>query len=126
MNNSKLLFSLACLVAVMLTAPVLTAAPRGSGGRGHHFSSMGARPGMGGRPGMGSWSGQRWSGGNWRGGNWSGRNGHGGNWNGGNWAGHNGHGGNWNGGNWGGNNWHHHHGNNVIFIGDFGFPWWWG
>ncbi len=39
----------------------------------------------------------------------------------------------WNGrpprnGNWGrGGNWHGHHGhNNVIFIGDFGFPWWWG
>jgi len=45
---------------------------------------------------------------------------HGGNWNGGNWSrGH------WNGGNWGGN-WHHHNGNNVIFIGDFGFPWGWG
>src|SRR6266566_2898323 len=33
-------------------------------------------------------------------------------------------GGNWN--NWNGN-WRHHHGHNdVVFIGDFGFPWWWG
>src|SRR6266513_2949521 len=30
---------------------------------------------------------------------------------------------NWN--NWNGN-WRHNHGNNVIFIGDFGFPGWWG
>ncbi|PYL07426.1 MAG: hypothetical protein DME33_10755 [Verrucomicrobia bacterium] len=43
------------------------------------------------------------------------------NWHGGNWSGHN-----WHGGNWGGN-WHHHHfHNNVVFIGDFGFPGWWG
>src|SRR5215469_6686645 len=32
----------------------------------------------------------------------------------------------WNGRNWNNwNNWNHHH-NDVIFIGDFGFPWWWG
>ena len=101
MNNPKSLLFLSCLVAVMLSAPILTAAPRGGGGfsGGHHFSSMGARPGMGSR------SGQRWSGGNWRGGNWSGNNWHGGNWN---------------------RNWHHHNGNDVIFIGSFGFPWWWG
>jgi len=53
--------------------------------------------------------GRNWSGGNWNGRNWSGRN-----WNGRNWN-------NWNG------NWRHHHGHNdVVFIGDFGFPWWWG
>jgi Putative peptidoglycan binding domain len=52
--------------------------------------------GFAGRPGMGAWGGR-----NWNGRNWSGRN--------------------WNG------NWHGHHGhNNVIFIGDFGFPGWWG
>ena len=38
---------------------------------------------------------------------------------------------NWNGrgNNWHGRNWHnghHHRGNDVIFIGSFGFPWWWG
>src|SRR5437870_3854036 len=71
MNNSKLLFFLACLVAVMLTAPVLTAAPRGGGGRGHHLSSMGTRPGMG------TWSGQRWSGGNLHGGDYGYGNGYG-------------------------------------------------
>jgi hypothetical protein len=37
----------------------------------------------------------------------------------GTWSGHN-----WNGGNWGGDR-HHHH-NDVVFIGDFGFPWGWG
>jgi hypothetical protein len=98
MKNSKLLFSLGCVVAVMLSAPVLTAAPHGGGGGGGR-GFMGGRPGMMGRPGMGAWGGQRW-GGNWHGGNW--------------------HGGNWHGGNW------HHNGNNVIFIGSFGFPWWWG
>jgi hypothetical protein len=55
---------------------------------------------------MGRAGGQRWSGRNWSGRNWSGRN--------------------WNGRNWNGN-WRHHHGhNNVIFIGGFGFPSWWG
>ena len=44
-------------------------------------------------------------------------------WRGGNWGGHN-----WSGGNWGGGWRHHHHGfgRDFIFIGDFGFPWWWG
>jgi hypothetical protein len=99
MNNSKLVLFLSCVFAVTLTAPLVTAAPRGGGhfSGGHHSASM---PG---RAGMGTWSGRNWSGRNWSGGNWHGRN--------------------WN--NWGGN-WHHHHGNNVIFIGDFGFPWWWG
>jgi len=96
MNNSKLVLFVICLFVLMFTAPLVTAAPRGGGA---HFAS-------GPRSGMGTWSGQRW-GGNWHGGNWGGRN----------WGGHN-----WN--NWNGN-WHHHH-NNVIFIGDFGFPWWWG
>jgi Putative peptidoglycan binding domain len=60
------------------------------------------------RSGMGTWSGQRWGGSNWNGSNWSGQR----------WGGRN-----WSGSNWGGD-WHHH--NDVIFIGDFGFPWWWG
>ena len=101
MNHSKLLFLFGCIAAVMLSAPVLTAAPRGGGGGGGH-NFMGAHPGMGGHPGMNGWGSHRWSGGNWHGGNW--------------------HGGNWHGGNWG----HHHHGNDVIFIGSFGFPLWWG
>src|ERR1043166_9537372 len=51
MNNSKLLFVLGCVVAVMLTAPILSAAPRGGGG-GHQM--MAGHPGMAGRPGMGA------------------------------------------------------------------------
>jgi hypothetical protein len=55
---------------------------------------------------MGAWGGRNWNGRNWNGRNWNGRN--------------------WSGRNWNGN-WHGHHGhNNVIFIGDFGFPGWWG
>src|SRR5438552_3237051 len=106
MNNSKLILSLSCFVAVTLAAPLATAAPRGGGGYGGHFS--GGRGFASGRPGMGAWNGRNWNGRNWSGRNWNGRN-----WNGRNWN-------NWNG------NWHHNHGNNVIFIGDFGFPFWWG
>src|SRR6266478_5235094 len=114
MNNSKLVLFVICLFVLMFTAPLVPAAPRGGGGGhgGGHFA---------GRAGMGTWSGQR--GGNWSGRNWSGRNWNGRNWNGRNWSGRNWNGRNWN--NWNGN-WHHHRGNNVIFIGDFGFPWWWG
>jgi hypothetical protein len=118
MNNLKLVLLLSCLIAATFTGPLVTAAPRGGGGHfsgGQHFA---------GRPGMGS--GQRWSGGNWSGQRWGGNNWRGGNnWHGGNWNG----GRNWNGGNWHGrNNWNGNwgHRNNVIFIGDFGFPWGWG
>jgi hypothetical protein len=98
MNHSKLIFSLSCLVAVTLASPLATAAPRGGGGGGHFSGGRSFSPG---RPGMGAWGGRNWNGRNWNGRNWSGRN--------------------WNG------NWHGHHGhNNVIFIGDFGFPGWWG
>src|SRR6266487_2818882 len=31
----------------------------------------------------------------------------------------------WGGRNWSGN-WRHHRFSNDVFIGDFGFPWWWG
>ena len=103
MNHSKLLLSLSCFLAVTLTSPLATAAPRGGGGGHFNGGRNFASPG---RPGMGAWGGQRWSGRNWSGRNWSGRN--------------------WNGRNWNGN-WNHNHGhNNVIFIGDFGFPGWWG
>src|SRR6267378_1332771 len=34
-------------------------------------------------------------------------------------------GGRFGGRNWGGN-WRHHRFSNDVFIGDFGFPWWWG
>lgn len=103
MNHSKLIFSLSCFVAVTLASPLATAAPRGGGGHGGgHFA--GGR-GFAGRPGMGAWGGRNWSGRNWSGRNWNGRN-----WN-NNWNGH----------------WHGHHDhNNIIFIGDFGFPGWWG
>src|SRR6266480_3080631 len=110
MNNSKLILSLSCFVAVTLASPLATAAPRGGGGS--HFSGFsGSRGFTSGRPGMGAWSGHNWNGRNWSGHNWNGRN-----WSGRNWNGHN-----WN--NWHGN-WHHH--NDVIFIGSFGFPGWWG
>src|SRR5213594_3429640 len=102
MNHSKLLLSLSCFLAVTLTSPLATAAPRGGGGGHFNGGRNFASPG---RPGMGAWGGQRWSGRNWSGRNWSGRN--------------------WNGRNWNGN-WRHHSHNNVIFIGDFGFPGWWG
>ena len=62
-------------------------------------------------------SGRNWSGRNWSGRNWNGRNWNGRNWNGRNWSGRN-----WNGRHWNGRNWC----NNVVFIGDFGFPYWWG
>src|SRR5438874_133707 len=113
MNNSKLILSLSCFVAVTLASPLATAAPRGGGGGGGHFS--GGRGFASGCPGMGAWSGRNWNGRNWSGRNWNGRN-----WNGRNWSGRN-----WNGRNWNGN-WRHHSHNNVIFIGDFGFPGWWG
>src|SRR5207249_3635543 len=64
-----------------------------------------------------NWSGGNWrTGGNWRsGGNWSGRNWRtGGNWSGRNWR----TGRNWSGGNWSGNQ--------SIFIGGFGFPFFYG
>ena len=105
MNHSKLILSLSCFVAVTLASPLVTAAPRGGGGG--HFA--GGR-GFAGRPGMGAWGGRNWNGRNWGGRNWNGRN----------WSGRN-----WNGRNWNGN-WNHHGHNNVIFIGDFGFPGWWG
>ena len=44
MNNSKLILFLSCLAALTLTASVVTAAPRGSGG--HNFGSMPARGGQ--------------------------------------------------------------------------------
>jgi hypothetical protein len=94
------------------------------GGRGGHGGS-------GGGGGHGSWAGggHGWSGGGrgWGGGHYFGsmparggqtftRSGMG------TWSGQR-----WGGRNWSGSNWNHHHNNNdVIFIGDFGFPLWWG
>jgi len=75
------------------------------------------------RSGMGTWGGQHWGRRNWSGGNWGGQRWAGRNWNGGNLSGQRWAGRNWNGGNWGGG-WHN--GNDIVFIGDFGFPWWWG
>jgi len=109
MNHSKLILSLSCFVAVTLASPLVTAAPRGGGG-GHGGGHFAGGRGFAGRPGMGAWGGRNWNGRNWGGRNWNGRN----------WSGRN-----WNGRNWNGN-WNHHGHNNVIFIGDFGFPGWWG
>jgi hypothetical protein len=107
MNHSKFILSLSCLVGVTLASPLATAAPRGGGGHGGggHFSG-GRSFASPGRPGMGAWSGRNWNGRNWNGRNWSGRN--------------------WNGRHW--NNWNGHwkNRNTVVFIGDFGFPGWWG
>src|SRR6266705_2921659 len=98
--NPKFLLFLSLFTAVTLTASLAVGAPRGGGGG--HFSSM-----RGGhtftRGGTGTWGGRNWSGtsGTYR---------------------------NWSGGNWSGDWRHHHHrfSNDVIFIGDFGFPLWWG
>ena len=101
--NTKLVLSLTCFAAAALTTSAVNAASRG-GGHGGHFTSMSPR---GGQTFSGARSGtyRNWSGRTWSGNNWSGRN-------------------------WSGSNWrHHHHHNNsdVIFIGDFGFPFWgWG
>jgi putative peptidoglycan binding protein len=94
----------------------------GGRGGGHYFGSMPARGGQTfTRSGMATWSGQRWGGRNWSGSNWSGQRWGGHNWNDGNWSGHR-----WSGRNWNHGNWNHHNNNDVIFIGDFGFPLWWG
>jgi hypothetical protein len=112
--NAKLIISLSCFAAVTLTASLVNADPRGGGGGrgGGHIMSMPARGGATFSRGTSgtsrNWNGGNWNGGNWNGGNWSGRN--------------------WSGGNWN-RNWNNHHHNNsdVIFIGDFGFPFWgWG
>ena len=66
------------------------------GGGGHGGGHFSGGRGFAGRPGMGAGGGRNWNGRNWSGRNWNGRN------------------------------WHGHGHNNVIFIGDFGFPGWWG
>ena len=66
------------------------------GGGGHGGGHFSGGRSFGGRPGMGAGGGRSWNGRNWSGRNWNGRN------------------------------WHGHGHNNVIFIGDFGFPGWWG
>src|SRR5438067_866711 len=73
MNISKLVPSGLCLLALTLSAPLATAAPRGGGSQSGHFGSMS-------RGGGGAWGGRggNWHGGNWSGGNW--RGGNGGNW----------------------------------------------
>ena len=104
MNNSKLILFLSCLAALTLTAPLVTAAPRGGSGShfsgGQHFGSMPARGGQTfTRSGAGNFrtfndrredrlEGRRFV-----------------------------------------NNRFNNRFNNrsrVVFIGDFGFPWWWG
>jgi hypothetical protein len=108
------------IVSLSLNGPPAYAGGHGHGGGGRvssgfsggrHFGSMPARGGhMFTRSGVGTWGGQRWSGRNWNGGTWGGQR----------WGSRN-----WSGSNWGGG-WHHHNGNDIVFIGDFGFPWWWG
>lgn len=94
-----------------MTASVALSASRGGGGH----SGMSARSGASfGRGGMGA-GGHRWSGGGAR--NYGGRNYGGRNYGGRNYGGRN-----WSGRHWNGRNWC----NNVVFIGNFGFPYWWG
>jgi len=123
------------IVSLFLNGPPAYAGDRGHGGGrrvstgfsgGRHFGSMPARGGqIITHSKMGAWSGQRWGGRNWSSGTWSGQRWGGHNWSSGTWSGQRWGGHNWNGGNWGGG-WHHHNGNDIVFIGDFGFPWWWG
>ena len=101
--NLKLILCIICSAAVLTTASVALGAPRGGGG---HFGGMSAPSGFS-RGGMGPGSGgaRNMTGHNMTGHNMSGNR-----------HNHNGH-----------HNGHHHGGfNNVVFIGDFGFPWWWG
>jgi hypothetical protein len=150
MHNSKLFVSGISLLVLTLAAPLTSEAQRGGGGRGGsggHFGGMShggfSRGGMGPggfyrggmAPGGARFSGANWNrgGANWNRTAWNGRNGA--NWSGRNWSGRN----NWHSGNWN-NNWRNNNGrwswwnghrwcfprNNVVFIGGFGFPWWWG
>ena len=99
--NAKPLVLISCIAALALPASVANGQRRAGGGGRAHVGSMQARSAPSGayRGTYGNWSGRNWSGRNWNGRNWN----------------------NWNG------NWRHHHGHNdVVFIGDFGFPWWWG
>src|SRR5437868_1504541 len=57
MNHSKLLLSLSCFLAVTLTSPLATAAPRG--GSSGHFNG-GRNFASPGRPGMGAWGGTQY------------------------------------------------------------------
>src|SRR6266700_1626858 len=102
--NAKRLLLISCIAALALPASVANGQRRGGGGGRAHVGSMQARSAPSGAyrgTYGGNWSGRNWNGRNWSGRNWSGRN--------------------WNG------NWGHHHGHNsVVFIGDFGFPGWWG
>src|SRR6266480_3325942 len=109
MKNSKVVILLSCLFGATLTAPLVTAASHGGGFSGGH--SFAGRPGMGmpGRPGMGM----------------AGRPGMG-------MPGHPGMGmfgrpgiGMRSGGNRH-DHFDHHEDEDVIFIGSFGFPSWWG
>src|SRR5213595_2079469 len=94
--NAKFILFLSCFAAVTLAASVVNADPRG--GR-RHFSSMSPRGGHAFTRGGATFG--RATSGTYR--NWSGRN----------WSGRN-----WSGGNWGGNQ--------SIFIGGFGFPFFYG
>ena len=95
--NAKPLVLISCIAALALPASVANGQRRAGGGGRAHVGSMQARSAPSGAY-RGTY-GRNWSGRNWNGRNWN----------------------NWNG------NWRHHHGHNdVVFIGDFGFPWWWG
>jgi hypothetical protein len=106
--NLKLILCIICSAAVLTTASVALGASRGGGGGGH-FGGMSGPSGFS-RGGMNTGSGPRWGGGSRQ--NWSGGNRSAGNRSAGNRHNHNG----------------HHHGgfNNVVFLGTFGFPGWWG
>src|SRR5438094_3217764 len=96
MNTSKLLFLVICLVALTLTAPLVTAAPRGGSGfsGGHHFASMPARGGQtftrSGAGNFRTFNNRRFVNNRFV------------------------------------NHRFVNNRSSVVFIGDFGFPWWWG
>ena len=105
--NLKLILCIICSAAVLMTASVALSASRGGGG---HFGGMSGGGQSFGRGGMNT-GGPRSIDGSTR--NFSGRTFNGRSSNGRHFSG----------------NRHHFHGrgfNNVVFIGDFGFPWWWG
>src|SRR6516225_5528461 len=144
MNNSKVVIFLSCLFAATLTAPLVTAATHGGGFSGGH--SFAGRPGMGmpGRPGIGM-PGRAGMGMPGRAGmgmpgrpgmgmpgrpgmSMPGRPGMGTR------SGVNRHGGDFHHDHFDRDDHFNHHeeeedefnNNNIIFIGSFGFPWWWG
>ena len=121
-------FALMSLVGITSIALAHTGWAAGHGGGGGGFSGGGGFHGGG--FGGGGFHGGGFGGGGFHGGGFGGGGGHFSSMRGGHtfarggtrtWDGRN-----WSGRNWNGNWRHHRFSNDVVFIGDFGFPWWWG